>query len=616
MTPAFYISELRITGENVEAASIKFEKGLNYITGLSNTGKSYIYSCIDYVFGADKIKELRQFKDYIYIFVELTTANGDKKTLMRKRNDKKVLLFDTSIADAENNPNPSLALNGKFSGRSNKDVGSYLLSLIGISDNPVMMKGAGSGNTALLSLRNYIKFFFVDETRIIDDKQKIISDPYSDTLLVSIFRYILTGQDDRSCVPIEKPEIRKARIHGRIEMLCVMQDRMLVKERRIRAEISQLQDTAAYESIDEYQNQIVSFQTLIDDRTQMLVSLESKHATAEQDYAKETAVYSRLVLLKEQYESDLDRLGFIIDGIEISHRAKTDICPLCYSKGIIGTEDDEDHTKNLEAAYSAESSRIQKLLCDLEPVILESKKHIEFLQTELDTIQKQIDIISTEIKEIVDIKISPLKGIVDQYSQLMNLKRTLTTLGCDLVDIQHEIDAEKRKLEEKGEEQTYKPSISADTENSFCEYILKILNEWNVKCNRIILNGDKRDFTIDEQERISNGKGYRALYFSAYVYAIHLYLRDSNRPYFPCVMLDSPLTTLRGEEKTEKTDSDAVNRDIQSAMLDYVANLDSVQSIILENKEIDPSIEAKANVIRFSGSATNGRFGLFPVHTE
>ena len=78
-------------------------------------------------------------------------------------------------------------------------------------------------------------------------------------------------------------------------------------------------------------------------------------------------------------------------------------------------------------------------------------------------------------------------------------------------------------------------------------------------------------------------------------------------------MLDSPLTTLRGAEKVSQVDPDAVNGNIQTAMLSYVGTLDSVQSIILENKEIAPSIEEAANVIRFSGSKDEGRFGLFPV---
>jgi len=73
--------------------------------------------------------------------------------------------------------------------------------------------------------------------------------------------------------------------------------------------------------------------------------------------------------------------------------------------------------------------------------------------------------------------------------------------------------------------------------------------------------------------------------------------------------------TLRGTEKASQVDHDAVNGNIQTAMLSYIGTLDSVQSIILENKEVTLSIEETANVIRFTGSKTEGRFGLFPVNS-
>lgn len=64
----FYIKELRITGTGMEDAAVVLEKGLNVINGPSNTGKSYIFKCIDYMFGADKLKEIEESKGYENIF--------------------------------------------------------------------------------------------------------------------------------------------------------------------------------------------------------------------------------------------------------------------------------------------------------------------------------------------------------------------------------------------------------------------------------------------------------------------------------------------------------------------------------------------------------------------
>ena len=76
MEQSFYISQLRITGDGVQTAQLSFVNGLNYITGPSNTGKSYIFKCIDYIFGAKSLLQLANFKwenaMFCYMLQELT----------------------------------------------------------------------------------------------------------------------------------------------------------------------------------------------------------------------------------------------------------------------------------------------------------------------------------------------------------------------------------------------------------------------------------------------------------------------------------------------------------------------------------------------------------------
>lgn len=611
MTPSFHISELRITGENVPNAVLLLKPGLNYITGPSNTGKSYIYQCIDYVFGAEKIKQLVDFQEYTHIFLEITTKNGEKKTLMRMINDSKILLYNSALGEIQDLKKPTATLNSKPSKNRGKYIGEFIFSLFGLTDVPSLLKGMKIGTTTLLSLRYYLAFFFVDETKIISDKNNLLSDPYNDTVLISIFRYILTGKDDSSCVPIERSEIRKAKIEGRIEMLDIMLSRLITKEDSLKKQIKELKSSSAYGSIEDYQKQILAYQSRIDELTHSLSELQAMYSKAEQDHATESTVVSRLKLLKEQYESDLDRLRFTIDGIDISRHVHTDVCPLCHSKGI-GKEDDAA-LDNIDAVFTAESQHTQLLLDNLIPVIAESRKQFEYEERNLITLKSQIDAISKEIQEITDGQLSPLQMIVQEYGELLNLRKVLITVQTDIMNVRQEKEDEAEKLKQKGDVQTYKPVSSQSEEMEFCTIISEILKAWKVNCESISLYADKSDFYIDERERLSNGKGYRALYYAAFIYAIHRYLDEKHRKCFPCIMLDSPLTTLRGTEKSSQIDPDAVEGNIQTAMLSYVAALDSVQSIILENKEIAPPVERSANVIRFTGSKDEGRFGLFPV---
>ena len=51
------IREIRLSGPNVEDASVKFGPGPNVIAGESDTGKSYLLHCLDYIFGAEELKK-------------------------------------------------------------------------------------------------------------------------------------------------------------------------------------------------------------------------------------------------------------------------------------------------------------------------------------------------------------------------------------------------------------------------------------------------------------------------------------------------------------------------------------------------------------------------------
>lgn len=48
----FYIKRITLVTGNGIQSSVEFDAGLNIIYGESNTGKSLIVDCIDYMFGA------------------------------------------------------------------------------------------------------------------------------------------------------------------------------------------------------------------------------------------------------------------------------------------------------------------------------------------------------------------------------------------------------------------------------------------------------------------------------------------------------------------------------------------------------------------------------------
>ena len=71
MQNRLFINELQsVSPEKV--AKLEFKKGLNIITGASNTGKSYVINCIDYLFGAENPpKDINESKNYSFLLLEL-----------------------------------------------------------------------------------------------------------------------------------------------------------------------------------------------------------------------------------------------------------------------------------------------------------------------------------------------------------------------------------------------------------------------------------------------------------------------------------------------------------------------------------------------------------------
>ena len=49
----FYIKSIAVSGKDRTPSIISFEDGVNIISGPSNTGKSYVISCINFMFGAE-----------------------------------------------------------------------------------------------------------------------------------------------------------------------------------------------------------------------------------------------------------------------------------------------------------------------------------------------------------------------------------------------------------------------------------------------------------------------------------------------------------------------------------------------------------------------------------
>ncbi len=80
----FFVSKLQVTGLNVKAAKLTFSKGFNVVSGLSETGKSYVFACLNFMLGGgDSPKTFPKSIGYTDVWLEIKTYSDKTYTLKR-----------------------------------------------------------------------------------------------------------------------------------------------------------------------------------------------------------------------------------------------------------------------------------------------------------------------------------------------------------------------------------------------------------------------------------------------------------------------------------------------------------------------------------------------------
>ncbi|AAZ17892.1 hypothetical protein Psyc_0018 [Psychrobacter arcticus 273-4] len=197
----FKILSLSLEGEGLRPAVVNFTDGLNVITGASNTGKSFILNCIDYMFGAGEIpKSIPEAELYESVHLTIKT-NGDNKKYYLKRALHKFGVVTVSTSD------DTFILQPKLDSKSNKDnISLFLLRLTGLVNKKVRTNKKNS--TDNLSFRDLAHLCLIHEEKIITEKSPLFtSRKTAETKAKSVFSLLLTNIDDSELIPIEDDKL-------------------------------------------------------------------------------------------------------------------------------------------------------------------------------------------------------------------------------------------------------------------------------------------------------------------------------------------------------------------------------------------------------------------------
>lgn len=81
----FYVKDITVSGSttNVLASKIEFQDGVNIVHGPSNTGKSYILGCLNFMLGGSTIHFSKAVTKYDVVAITFMSTEG--KTICCRR---------------------------------------------------------------------------------------------------------------------------------------------------------------------------------------------------------------------------------------------------------------------------------------------------------------------------------------------------------------------------------------------------------------------------------------------------------------------------------------------------------------------------------------------------
>ncbi len=606
MKTGFSIRRLVVEGPNRPDAAVTFEAGLNIVVGPSDTGKTYIFQCLDFALGAsDPPKPIPEADGYETIRLSVCNADGREFTLVRSLQGGDIRLVSEDAGDA--------TLEAKHSAENPQNISTFLLEASGLSDRKVRRNA--SGETRSLSFRDVAHLAFVDEESVMTDRSPLRTGQWTaETVESRIFRLLLTGEDDSSVIAQEKPAIRKARQAERSDLLKTLISHMrssnedVARPESIDAAIKELEIREA--NAEEASRTLTSHQeaagAVEGRRRQAWSELRSFQSRA--DVLRE--LQTRFELLRKQYETDLDRLASIAEvGLRID-QTPTERCPVC---GALAEHQEHEHAVEQEspsevrASCEAERAKIATLMTDLEETVATNAADLakeatgaEERSVELASLDKELaDALQPRVAEAT-VAFRGAEHRVREAEHVVQLMRYES-------EFRQLLEAPKKPNRRSGKLPS--PNVSSGEADGFTKEVERLLEAWHFPgAGRVTFSEQDQDLVIEGRHRSSYGKGVLALTHAAFSLALLRFCLNSDLPSPGVVAIDSPLVVYREPDPEEGAFPSEVKDNFYRSTAHTFAD---AQVFVFENEMPPGDLGDEANVIKFT-KGTSGRYGFIP----
>lgn len=580
----FYIKKLTISGNQVKESAVDFKKGLNIIYGPSQCGKTMVAECIDFILGAKNFP-IDINSNYNCIKVVFSAGYRDI-SITRYANQNKVKV-ESQIDDIYSGIYP-------LDSKNSNSLNYLYLKLMGIY-NPVQIYKSKDLVKQRLTYRTF-SFLQIIKESVVHTKKSIFDNPEmkNTTALKAALIYLLSEQnyindndEDNKKKKTKKSAVAEY-VKSQLQYILEKKDQ-LKSQATIDSELVKMNIEYLMKKVSEYNSKL-------SETGESIKKANIKSVELGDDIYKNTQLLMRYKSLNSQYDADIRRLEFLIDGEGSKNIKPLKKCPFCNG---------ELHEKEDESCINAAKIEIAKIL-PLKSGLLET---INALDTDIKSKEEQKNSVDKSLEELNEKINEEIKPAIDALEkEIHSLQNSIAQSEQAKIYLEFEeqytstlniIEQELKNLTQFDPNQ-YLNEFKIDYESKIrqvleaCHYDNLYDLKFSLKDMDVLING---------QEKELQGKGFRAFINSAMIIAFHELLKERAYHTFDFLIIDSPILSL-------KEVHEGATGSMKSSLFRYLMNQSYLNQVIIVENDIPNLNYEGVNLIHFTREQDNGRYGL------
>jgi hypothetical protein len=364
-------------------------------------------------------------------------------------------------------------------------------------------------------------------------------------------------------------------------------------------------EKSLYEQIQDLNNQLESINQEIGNSTVKNKEISTTMIPVQSRLSRNKATISRYNELKSQYNTDIERLTFIVENeLLVINTTPNSKCPFCENN-----IEPHDHSSYIEASQ-AELVKLVTNLNDLENTKIEIKNQVNDDESLVKDYKEQLDEIRKTLKKDLILQRNQISNLLRNYKEIIQIEGALEQFKDFDIGFEEDIKEYEKTPESKytpfdGKKLIYDLSNKGIEKNA--KSILKTIGY--TPLDSVMFDEKSLDLIVNGKMKNTHGKGYMAFFNSTLLLSLMNFITESSTKNPGLYIFDSPLKGLTLSEEIVN------EHNIREGYFKYLAELETTNQIIVmentDNHEL-PKLSSDKNIriYEFTQVEGKGRYGF------